>query len=1176
MVKNALDTYIRCLNCSAGVVHPGLIPLQTDSNWKQVFSGSWKVAEKNVLDHAVKHINKFVAKYNHNRDIKDKFAVVNGAVESRLYYIFYLQNFGFMILLKDGEPIDGEILSEIEVINEKFADACIVKNKQSYLEIIGQSHLNSAFIIDRSEKLVFLTRQVSELLGHSSEEMLGKKLSGFLSLNFRQTFSKNLEKYFRHDSSRSFEAKLIHTQGSDLPVDIRIRSIKCYDTVLFYGTIQATKDCLQNEKILQANRERLKHILDSISVAIILIDENTHKIIELNPAAEKLIGRKKEKVVGSFCQDSICVHESEKCPVSDINDKKVNSEQLIIHANGQRIPVIKSAVSIQLDDEPVIIESLMDITELKNMQKELQYRLDFENLITSISTRMMSACFESIDKELDNALAQLGNFIDADRIYIFLFDHIHKSMSNTHEWCAKGIEPQIEALQDLSFNIFPWWMKKLTGFETIHIPRLSDMPQEAEAEKQILEQQDIQSLLVVPLITSSELIGFIGFDAVRQEKNWTSDAVKLLEMAGRIFADSLMIKNKERKLTEGENKYRNIFQSIQDVYAEVKISDGEILEISPSIKYVGGYDREELIGKSIFTYYAYPEKRVELLNELKEKESISDFEVVLLDNKGKKVNCSYSVQLQKDASGNPEKIVGTMRDITARKYAEENLKSAKEQAEEANKAKSEFLANMSHEIRTPMNAIIGFSELLATHITDKKQKQYLDSIQNAGKSLLTLIDDILDLSKIEAGKMELNYEPVNLFYLFGEMKQVFELKLSEKNLDFSVEIDNKLPASLLLDEARIRQVLLNLVGNAIKFTEKGQITVSARKSDVNADGSKIELIISVADSGIGIPVKDKKKIFDAFRQKEGQNNRKYGGTGLGLAISKRLVEMMNGHITVRSKPGKGSVFEFRLKEVDVATMVPTTGVDKAFVDPKQISFDKACVLVVDDVSSNRKMLNEWLTLAGLRVFESKNGREAIRFSKKVQPDIVFMDLKMPGMDGFETTRLLRESAIQKDMKIIALTASATHENQENILKRGFDGILLKPINIANLFSELSRFLSQRIPKSRNDENIHEEEKYGRLVLKNTEDQTLVSEMIQNTFIPTWEELQGAKEMENVESFSESLFAFAEQYEIQGLIEYSRELNEAVQHFNIDIIDKLLNSFLKVTDNLLNPGSEILN
>jgi len=277
-----------------------------------------------------------------------------------------------------------------------------------------------------------------------------------------------------------------------------------------------------------------------------------------------------------------------------------------------------------------------------------------------------------------------------------------------------------------------------------------------------------------------------------------------------------------------------------------------------------------------------------------------------------------TVRLFKDLAADIVYGMTALRNLAERKQAEKALKQAKEAAEAANRAKSEFLANMSHEIRTPLNAVIGFSDLLSSQINSDKQKNYLSSIKKAGKTLLSLINDILDLSKIEAGRLEIQSETINPILIFTELEQIFALKIAEKRLEFIIDID--LPATLVLDQTRLRQVLFNLLGNAIKFTEQGDIKLSAHIRSQENDSRKVDLIIAVADTGIGIPKDQQNVIFEYFQQQDGQTTRKYGGTGLGLAITKRLVEMMNGQISVRSE--QGSVFEITLRDVEVPTTEP--------------------------------------------------------------------------------------------------------------------------------------------------------------------------------------------------------------------------------------------------------------
>jgi signal transduction histidine kinase len=320
---------------------------------------------------------------------------------------------------------------------------------------------------------------------------------------------------------------------------------------------------------------------------------------------------------------------------------------------------------------------------------------------------------------------------------------------------------------------------------------------------------------------------------------------------------------------------------------------------------------------------------LEATKQLSEGKNVINFDNRYLCKDGSYRWLSWTSSLDKKQNT----IYGVARDIEARKQMEDALKLAKIQAESANRAKSEFLANMSHEIRTPMNAVMGFSEILSSRITDKEQKSYLQGIQTAGNTLLDLINDILDLSQIEAGRLDIQYKVVNPYDIFNELKTIFAINIAEKKLEFLIDIDKDLLPALILDKIRLRQVLLNIIGNAIKFTENGYIKLSAQtcyKADSHNKVNKVDFIIAVADTGIGISEDQLEMIFESFRQHDGQNTRKYGGTGLGLAICKRLVEMMNGRISVKSKVGVGSVFEIALRDVELPITKSTETQDDPF------------------------------------------------------------------------------------------------------------------------------------------------------------------------------------------------------------------------------------------------------
>ena len=392
----------------------------------------------------------------------------------------------------------------------------------------------------------------------------------------------------------------------------------------------------------------------------------------------------------------------------------------------------------------------------------------------------------------------------------------------------------------------------------------------------------------------------------------------------------------------------------------------------------------------------------------------------------------------------------------------EQLVMARERADRANQAKSEFLANMSHELRTPLNAVTGYSELLSSMVSDPKQRSYLSSIKTAGKNLLTLINDVLDLSRIEAGGMVIQSSAVSLKAICEEIAQIFKPRVAEKGLDLIIDRAEELPELLFLDETRVRQILLNLVGNAVKFTDRGFVRLGVRCA--HRPDRSVDVVMSVRDSGIGIPESDQERIFGSFVQRSDQDSVKYGGTGLGLAITRRLVEMMNGSITLRSEPGRGTNFTVELRHVKAASSKEQLVQDEE-IDLDAVQFSPAAVLVVDDIDSNRRLLAEILSRLQLEVFTSGNGQEALLMVNEVRPDVILMDLRMPVMDGMEALKRLKDNPATREIPVVALTASSTRREKEYALQHGFDGFLPKPLRLADLVDELSAYL-ERAPDGR--------------------------------------------------------------------------------------------------------------
>lgn len=633
----------------------------------------------------------------------------------------------------------------------------------------------------------------------------------------------------------------------------------------------------------------------------------------------------------------------------------------------------------------------------------------------------------------------------------------------------------------------------------------------------------------------------------------------------------------ENAILESENKYRNIFENIQDLYYETAL-DGTIIDVSPSIVQLskGQYNRTELIGKSILDYYTNPGERESLLGQLKTIGSVTDFEIGLINRDGSIIHCSISCKVILNSQGTPEKIIGSVRDIserrssedairqerlmlrtlidnlpdpiyvediecrkviankadikntgktlesevlgkndlelfpgeigkrgyaedkrvidtgkpvfdleeefvdkdgkkrwlqtfkvplqdkngritglvgighdiTQRKENEKELITAKEKAEESDKLKTAFLHNISHEIRTPMNAIVGFSALLGEPDLDSNIRQsYIDLIMQSSNHLLAIISDIVDISNIEANLVKISKHEINLNQVLKSMIRQFSQKAEEKKI--KLECENSLPDTdlfVLADSNKLSQILSNLLSNAIKFTDKGVVRYGYKLA-----GDYVEF--SVSDTGIGIAPEHFDRIFDRFYQVQSTVSRLYEGTGLGLAISKAYTEQMGGRIWLTSEPGKETTFNFTIPfEKTKGPAIPVADKKKAegFVFP-----EKRVILIAEDVESNFKLIKYFLSDSNAEVIHAFNGKEAVeKFNDAEQLDLILMDIKMPVMDGYTATKLIREK--NPDIPIIAQTAYA--DDRESAFENGCNGFISKPFDKKALFKVLREFI----------------------------------------------------------------------------------------------------------------------
>lgn len=612
-----------------------------------------------------------------------------------------------------------------------------------------------------------------------------------------------------------------------------------------------------------------------------------------------------------------------------------------------------------------------------------------------------------------------------------------------------------------------------------------------------------------------------------------------------------------RLQAEAEN--RMLRKAVEQNPASILICDaGLTIEyVNQEYLHSSGYTEDELVGHSV-TEMATDEQTADFYAKMWETVRAGTVWHGDIHNKMKNGELYWereSVSPIYDESGTLSHFVEIKENITQRKQMEEELRQAMQAAESANRAKSEFLANVSHEIRTPLNSIVGFSDLLQAELHERKLISYLDSIKTSGQNLLSLINDILDLAKIEAGKLDINFLSVDIRSLFNELESMFSLRVQQKQLRFKVDIQSGFPELVTFDELRLKQIIINLLANAIKFTQHGSIRLSLAYQTFN-NGDTLDMHIAVEDTGEGIDADQLENIFLSFNQGTDSSLRQSVGTGLGLTISRRLTELMGGSLTAVSEKGTGSTFNLRFSNIPVCNVPRMQISETAHIDCINVRFGGQRVLVVDDQSAERKYVQMSLERVGLQIYSVATPHDVIAMIQEIRPDLVITDIVMPEMDGFELAERLHKQ--MPTLPIVAMSASILKYAKRLYGNPHFTSILVKPFYLEELYSCIMKILPHEIIAPAEEQCIE-------TAINDVPPE--LAQLLTGTLYQKWAEFGKQQPIDEVQQFAVSLITAGEEFDQPEIIDFGQSLQAALESFDIEKLLAKLREYPVMVDKI---------
>lgn len=867
-----------------------------------------------------------------------------------------VEPYEYTLLTKDGRKIFSLINSKLidyggekailgivtDITERKKAEKALQESEKRFSAIFHTSPVAIALIRMEDNTLFDVNEAWERITGYSKIDAIGHKTQEF-NLWVKPDERKMIIESLKNQNTATSEVELRRKNGEICTVLMLATTINIEGENYLLTMAQDITERKQIEEKIKETEETYRNLFQNAQVGLFRTRISDGKILESNEQLARMFGyESREEFIKKYVtsQNYVDAGTREKMLKILKRDGVIKNFEARFYRKDKSIFWARYSAKIY-PDKGWIEGVAEDITQLRLIEAKIKYEYEFRKLLMEISSRFINISFDKVNFEIQNALADIGKFVNADRAYIFDYDYNKNICINTFEWCAEGISPQIDNLQNVSLEMIPWWVEKHKKGEILTVPDVFAL-EESDGVRQILEPQEIKSLISVPMMSEDICIGFIGFDSVKKHRVFSNEEIQLL----KVFAQLLV---------------------------NVKL-------------------RQEMV---------------------------------------------------------------------------EQLIEAKEKAEEMNKVKSYFFANMSHELRTPFVGIIGFSEILSELITDPEQKELVNRIHNSSKKLIETLNKVLSLTRLEFEKPKLIIKEINIAEILDESFKLFSKTAEKKKLKYIKNIFTEreyIKDELIIksDETLLRDIINNLISNAIKYTNEGSIEL---KSEIEKRQDGEYLIIKVADTGIGIPEDKKEIIWKEFRQVSEGRSRAFEGTGLGLTITKKYVELLGGKITVESELEKGSIFTIelpiqRVKQKDTSITIYETEntSEKDLIINAQPT---KRILYVEDENMAQDLVSRVLKKY-YKIEIVKKANEALEKVKKNKYDALMIDINLGrGIDGAQLMEMIRKIPEYKDTPILAITAFAAEKDEKEFLSRGFTHYISKPFSIDDLIKVVRNMFENR-------------------------------------------------------------------------------------------------------------------